>query len=72
MIYNNDNIIIIGVLGRVSISGYFPPMFQLLLTRARVAVSATFAMVGGGGKMTPPNSKTRKARRPGDTAIDSS
>ena len=24
------------------------------LTRARVAVSATFAMVGGGGKMTPP------------------
>ena len=43
------------------------------LTRARVAVSATFAMVGGGAKMTPPsNSKTRKARRPGYTAIDSS
>ena len=44
------------------------------LTRARVAVSATFAMVGGGGKMTPPpsNSKTRIDRRPGDTAIDSS
>ena len=45
---------------------------NLFLTRARVAVSATFAMVGG-AKMTPPsNSKTRKARRPGDTAIDSS
>ena len=41
------------------------------LTRARVAVSATFAMVGG-AKMTPSNSKTGKARRPGDTAIDSS
>ena len=29
---------------------------------------------GGGAKMTPPpsNWKTRKARRPGDTAIDSS
>ena len=29
---------------------------------------------GGGAKMTPPpsNSKTRKARRAGDTAIDSS
>ena len=29
---------------------------------------------GGGAKMTPPpsNSTTRKARRPGDTAIDSS
>ena len=43
------------------------------LTRARVAVSATFAMVGVGGQNDPPsNSKTRKARRPGDTAIDSS
>ena len=43
------------------------------LTRARVAVSATFAMVGGRGQNDPPsNSKTRKARRPGDTAIDSS
>ena len=42
-----------------------------LLTRARVAVSATFAMVGGGPKWPPSNSKTRKARRPGDTAIDS-
>ena len=36
------------------------------LTRARVAVSATFAMVGGGGGQNDPpsNSKTRKARRP--------
>ena len=42
-----------------------------LLTRARVAVSATFAMVGGGQNDPPSNSKTRKAR-PGDTAIDSS
>ena len=42
-----------------------------MLTCARVAVSATFAMVGG-PKWPPLNSKTRKARRPGDTAIDSS
>ena len=42
------------------------------LTRARVAVSATFAMVGGGQNDPPSNLKTRKARRPGDTAIDSS
>ena len=42
------------------------------LTRARVAVSATFAMVGGQNDPPPSNSKTRKDRRPGDTAIDSS
>ena len=42
------------------------------LTRARVAVSATFAMVGGGQNDPPSNSKTRKARRPDDTAIDRS
>ena len=49
------------------------PFTPIVLTRARVVVSATFAMVGG-GKMTPPpsNSKTRKTRRPDDTAIDSS
>ena len=45
------------------------PMFSL--TRARVAVSATFAMVGGQND-PPSNSKTKKDRRPGDTAIDSS
>ena len=38
-----------------------------------MAVSATFAMVGGGDQNDPPsNSKTRKARKTGDTAIDSS
>ena len=30
------------------------PRWYYILTRARVAVSATFAMVGGGAKMTPP------------------
>ena len=49
------------------------PLVMVLLTRARVAVSATFAMVGGGPKWPPPSdSKTRKARRPDDTAIDRS
>ena len=52
---------------------YVPPPAVRGLTRARVAVSATFAMVGGGGQNDPPsNSKTRKARRPDDTAIDRS
>ena len=46
-------------------------MFYRSLTRARVAVSATSAMVGGQND-PPSNSKTKKARRPGDTAIDSS
>ena len=43
-----------------------------ILTRTRVAVSATFAMVGGGQNDPPSNSKARKSRRLGDTAIDSS
>ena len=54
-------------------------MVIIHLTRARVAVSATFAMVGGvkmipfnSVKMIPFNSKTGKARRPGDTEIESS
>ena len=50
---------------------FFLKTLKIVLTRARVAVSATFAMVGG-GKMPPSNSKTRKARRPDDTAIDRS
>ena len=41
------------------------------LTRARVAVSANFAVVGGQND-PPSNSKTRKARRPGDTAFEGS
>ena len=42
------------------------PKVQLiffLLTRAPVAVSATFALVGGGVKMITPKSKTKRARK---------
>ena len=39
-------------------------VFFFLLTRAPVAVSATFTLVGGGGvKMITPKSKTKRARK---------
>ena len=42
------------------------------LTRARVADSATFALVGGGGKMTTPNSKTKRGTKARKKELDGS
>ena len=53
----------------------FRPDLSARLTRASVAVSATFAMVEGGGAKWPPpltNSKTKRDRKAREKAFDCS